>query len=298
MNYESIINQAKETKYKQLSKEEYAQVKKQKRNECFSIANEKLLETVKTPEAFLHYLKVQSKMSQTPTNVMIALAHFDNPVEMHDLDTWSRNFKRQIYASKGSKSFSILEPVPYTNKDGEQAIAYNPKCVFEYSQLNNPPKLPKVKHLSLDTLLRAMITNNKINVVSVDFKESSPTVHYNEETKVMEIMKGSELSEDEMKHELLYEYCYANLLEAYQMRPENTKLLCECSAFMLATKYNIPANTEFVNDAPTYFKGCNEDQIRTALNISKDVTDDMTDCIARQLMKENLTKESKSQDVR
>lgn len=298
MNYENIIDQATKNKYTQLSKEEFAEAKKQERNECFSIANEKLLETVKTPEAFLHYLKVQSKMSQTPTNVMIALAHFENPIEMHDLNTWSRNAKRKVYASKGSKSFSILEPVPYTNKDGEQAIAYNPKRVFEYSQLSNPPKLLEAEQPSLDTLLRAMITHNKIGVESVDFNESSPTVHYNEETKVMEIMKDSKLTEDEMKHELLYEYCYANLLETYQMQPENAKLLCECSAFMLAMKYDIPANTEFVNDAPAYFNGCNEDQIRTAFNISKDVTDEMTNCVARQVMKENLAKESKSQDVR
>lgn len=130
-----------------LSKEEYAQMMKEKRQALFNMANEQTFKAVENPDQYLQYLKLQSILDYTVTNTLLVMAQNPNATILKDYTHWREMNK---YVQKGAKGITILEPgKEYQRQDGSIGINYNPKTVFDISQLNgkdNNPPLGNVKN--------------------------------------------------------------------------------------------------------------------------------------------------------
>ena len=124
-----------------MSKEEFAQHMKEKKNELFNRANEETMKVVGDPHSFIDFLNLQAIIDYTVTNTLLVYSQNPKATLLKDFSHWS---DANAYLQKGSKGIEILEPGnEYQRRDGSIGINYNPKTVFDVSSISKKNVLLK-----------------------------------------------------------------------------------------------------------------------------------------------------------
>ena len=123
-----------------MSKADFAKMMQERRKALFDIANDQVEKAVESSQQYKIYLDLQSRLGYTPTNTLLVMKQNPKATLLKDIVHWR---EEQKYIKKGEKGIQILEPGnEYVTKNGNRKISYNPKYVFDISQisgLNNPP---------------------------------------------------------------------------------------------------------------------------------------------------------------
>lgn len=260
--------QEKKPKY---SKEEFAQMMKDKRQSLFTMANEQTMIAIENPTSYLQYLRLQSTLDYTVTNTLLVMAQNSKATILKDYSHWREMNK---YVQKGAKGISILEPSnEYQRKDGSIGINYNPKTVFDISQLNDKYKtLPTPAHFDIKELVGAIVyrVDIKPEVVSEDSKMPKD-VYFDQDRKSLFVKKG--LDPEKMLTGLIREYCYVECAEQFNSRSE-AKFTAESAAYMIAHKYGLEHHDEsFANNIYHHFEGMEQKDIKGELENIKSLKD-------------------------
>ena len=117
-----------------LSTEEWAAMKQAEKEAVYAMIDETATEVVSDPAKFQSFLDTQSRMDRySAANALLVYKQRPDATQLKSFGDWG---EENIRVNKGEKSFSILEPVEYTKKDGSPGIAYNVKKVFDVAQTN------------------------------------------------------------------------------------------------------------------------------------------------------------------
>lgn len=263
-NFENLINNQiqkdKQRKATPLNKEEFAQKMQERRNHLFTLAAEQTEKTITSPSMYMDYLNMQSHFHQyTPTNVLLILAQSPHATEIRSFAKWQEN---KCSIRKGEKGFDILEPgKEYQKNDGSTAIGYDPRCMFDVSQLKNPPTPIPQKQYSTEELVSAMVYKLPLEVKFIEHNGVLPAVAYSDADKSLTIQK--EISEHELLEGLATELCFAQLAENYSYDRMELNFPAKSAAYMLCKKYNIEvSDTSFTNDVKDFFDGYEPNDVK------------------------------------
>lgn len=254
-----------------LSKEEYAQMMKEKRQALFKMANEQTFKAVENPENYLQYLRLQSTLDYTVTNTLLVMAQNPNASILKDYTHWREMNK---YVQKGAKGITILEPgKEYQRQDGSIGINYNPKTVFDISQLNeknNTPPLPA--RFNIKELVGAIVHRVDINPEVVSENSEMPKdVYYDKDRNFLFVKKG--LQPEAMLIGLIREYCFIDCADQFNSRNE-ARFMAESAAYMIAQKYGLDHHDiGFVNNIYHHFEGKEQKDIKGELESIKSLKD-------------------------
>lgn len=254
-----------------LSKEEYAQMMKEKRQALFKMANEQTFKAVENPENYLQYLRLQSTLDYTVTNTLLVMAQNPNASILKDYTHWREMNK---YVQKGAKGITILEPgKEYQRQDGSIGINYNPKTVFDISQLNeknNTPPLPA--RFNIKELVGAIVHRVDINPEVVSENSEMPKdVYYDKDRNFLFVKKG--LQPEAMLIGLIREYCFIDCADQFNSRNE-ARFMAESAAYMIAQKYGLNHyDKSFVNNIYHHFEGKEQKDIKGELESIKSLKD-------------------------
>lgn len=250
---ETKIEQNQTEKKPQLSKKEYAEMMKEKRQALFTMANEQTFKAVADPEAYLQYLKLQSSLDYTVTNTLLVMAQAPQSTMLKDYSNWRKTNK---YVSKGAKGISILEPgSEFRRKDGSIGMNYNPKTVFDISQLSGKGSLPPLPtKYDIKELVGAIVHHVAIKPTVVSAESQMPQdVYFDMEQNELYVKQG--LEPKAMLTGLIREYCYIECAEQFNTRNE-ARFTAESAAYMIAQKFGLDNyNTSFANNIYGYFEG-------------------------------------------
>ncbi|MCR0507547.1 ArdC-like ssDNA-binding domain-containing protein [[Clostridium] innocuum] len=263
-NFENLINNQvqkdKQRKATSFNKEEFAQKMQERRDHLFTLAAEQTEKTITSPSVYMDYLNMQSHFHQyTPTNVLLILAQSPHATEIRSFAKWQEN---KCSIRKGEKGFDILEPgKEYQRDDGSTAIGYDPRCMFDVSQLKNPPTPVPQKQYSTEELVSAMVYKLPLEVKFIEHNDILPAVSYSDTDKSLIIQK--EISEHELLEGLATELCFAQLAENYSYDRMELNFPAKSAAYMLCKKYNIEvSDTSFTNDVKDFFDGYEPNDVK------------------------------------
>lgn len=254
-----------EQKQHKLPKEEYAKMMSERRKLLFDMANEQIEKAVESGDSFLTYLNVKSQFDYTVTNALLVMAQNPKATMLRDITHWRDNNR---YIKKGEKGIQILEPVEYIRKDNQPGISYNPKYVFDISQLQGKDNHISPPDYRTEEILSALIYRTEIQPKLVDENAMMPErVFYDPDTQIISVKKGLDVKN--MVNGLLREYCLAEFMEQGYTR-EEAVFNAECSAYMLSKKYGIGEyNTLFLSSCTEHFFSMDPKEIKAELeNIS------------------------------
>lgn len=258
-----------------LSKEEYAQMMKEKRQALFNMANEQTFKAVENPDQYLQYLKLQSILDYTVTNTLLVMAQNPNATILKDYTHWREMNK---YVQKGAKGITILEPgKEYQRQDGSIGINYNPKTVFDISQLNgkdNNPPLPA--RFNIKELVGAIVyrVDIKPEIVSED-SDMPKDVYFDRDRNSLFVKNG--LQPEAMLTGLIREYCFIDCADQFNSRSE-ARFMAESAAYMIAQKYGlVHYDKDFVNNIYHHFEGKEQKDIKGELENIKILKDSVVE---------------------
>ena len=135
------------------------------RNECYAMVENACIDAISAPTKLTMLLDVESRFSlYSLNNNLLIYAQKPYAIRFKNFDGWK---KEGGIVKAGSKAFMILEPHEYTGNDGEKHIAYNPKKVFDVSDVtfrdrDQTPEQPKP--YDARALLTALLNNSSIPV--------------------------------------------------------------------------------------------------------------------------------------
>ncbi len=249
-----------------LSKEEFAKMMSEKRQSLFNMANDQVEIAVESGDNFLTYLNLKSLLDYTVTNTLLVMAQNPKATQLKDISHWREDNK---YIRKGQKGIQILEPSEYTRKDGTPGITYNPKYVFDISQLQGKDNHVSPPEYSPNEILSAVIYRNEIlpEVIKEDMKIPE-RVYYDPESQKILVKDGLDLKV--MINGIIREYCFIEYMSQGMTRDE-CSFQAECSAYMISKKYGVgDYNTMFLSSCNEHFFSMNPKDIKEDLeNISR-----------------------------
>lgn len=292
------VEQKRSDKKPKLSKEKFAQQMKEKRQALFTMANEQTLKAVATPQTYLQYLKLQSHLDYTVTNTLLVMAQAPQSTMLKDYSSWRKMNK---YVSKNAKGISILEPGnEYRRQDGSIGMNYNPKTVFDISQLSGKRVLPPLP-AKIDTkeLVGAVIYHADVKPKVVPAQSQLPQdVYFDMNQKALYVKQG--LEPEQMLAGLIREYCYVECAKHFNSRSE-ARFMAESAAYMIAEKYGL-TNYEpsFANNIYGHFEGMEQKDIKGELENIRTVKDSVCERMEHGIyaQQQNRQEKQKGKDVR
>ena len=199
-----------------MSKEEFAQHMKEKKNKLFNRANEETVKVVGDPHSFIDFLNLQ----------------------------------------KGSKGIEILEPAnEYQRRDGSIGINYNPKTVFDVSSISNNERfVEKPKVYSPNEIVSSIIYRTEIKPEVVSNDSTLPEdVFFDEKSKTVYVKDGQDPFV--MINGLLREYAFVECFEQGISRQE-ASFIAKSAGYLLSQKYHVDGyDTSFASECLSYFSG-------------------------------------------
>ncbi|MEG0407546.1 MAG: hypothetical protein RR623_01615 [Bacilli bacterium] len=262
------INQDNPKAYEpQYTKEEYAQMKKEERQAVYDKAEAQTLNVVASPQNYLAYLSLQSRIDYTVTNTLLVMSENPNATFLKDSAHWREN---KIFPKKDEKGIEILEPSgEFRRADNSIGTNYNVKKVFDVSQMNTKNNFTKPP-LSAQVLLSALTFKSPVNIrqqttplgKSVLYSKEENTIFFQPNLPINELLKG-----------LVHEYCSAEFDKQYETRDN---FIVDSSSYVLCQKYGITVDdTSFINNMNEHFNGLDSRAIKEELNTIKGLADDV-----------------------
>lgn len=260
---------------KEFDKEAWAKEKNDTRDQAYKMVDEQIGKVASEPSSFLKYLNTQAKFSQyTVTNALLIMAQKPEATQIADASKWREG---KHYILKGEKGFTILEPgKEYQREDGSMAVGYNPKAMFDISQIKNPPRQMKPQ-ISQEALVYAMTYQSPVEIKILENQmPDGEKVKYAIADKTIYVSPG--LDANSLLPGLARAYCYA---QCHALNPELTErhydMGAEAATYVVCQKYGIQSNdTRFAEHVVDYFEGMETQDIKSDLAYVKGISDDVS----------------------
>ena len=296
-NFDDLLNNAPQEEYApQLSKEEYAAKKKAQREDLFTLADETALEVTSAGDIFKAFLDVQARLDRySAVNALLVFAQNPEASRLGDFDHWK---KQGASIRSGQTAISILEPQEYTKEDGTPGTGYNVKKVFDISQVDTHRMRPAPQPQYTDRqLLGALVTKAPVRIVGVDtippnVPDEFGSIFEPAENQIL-VRKGMEFHNT--FRSIAHELAYAGLTTGSETQAE-PMASAYCVSYLLCQKFGVDNRNFTFVDAPRTFVGMDAQAIKGELSQIRNVAEDISGRMARQL--EAQQKAAKSQDAR
>lgn len=284
-----------ERKQPRLTKEEYAKQMKERRDHLYELAETQIREVASSPQKYQQFLNLMSRLDYTVTNTLLVMAQNPEAVMLKDNNHWREN---KLYIRKGEKGIQILEPSgEYQRDDGSYGTNYNPKYVFDASQINTKDILYTAPQMDIENMIAGLTYDSPVALAQLDNFEGGEPVFYSPDSKC--IFYAKDLSPQQLIQWLAREYCHVEFDKQYSSyNREEHQFFVESSAYILCQKYGVPVHdTDFTNQVVNYFNGMETRDIKQELGYIKNLCEDVSERIDRGIYKSQQEKTVQRNDV-
>ena len=225
-----------------LTKQEFAQVMKEKRAKLFDMINAQLSITTQDSNKYLEFLFLLGKHGMNTSNTLLIQKQNPSATYLLDVARWR---ERGAYINKGAKGAAIFEPSqPYVRRDGSMGVNYNVKYVFDVTQ----------------TSIANSFQNNYPKPEELEF------AFKHKEKDAESIYKNGNQQE----------YLIALLRHACRNTNPKDDFILESCVYALASKYGLTMQTNFAYQIQSYFAYRDPKEIKEMLKAIKEPLDTIT----------------------
>jgi hypothetical protein len=251
--------------YPRLSPEEYAEKKKAEKEAVYLMIDETAVEVVSDPTKFRSFLDTQSRMDRySAVNTLLVYKQRPDATQLKSFGDWG---EENIRVNKGEKSFSILEPVEYTKKDGTTAVAYNVKKVFDVAQTNGKRQPAPSVNRDPQQLVAIMLDTAPVSIESVDeLPYPNMGAFYNNDKQTLYVKRdiGDSVALCQCVAQELAHAQLAINSEAYSRRDSGFQAVCV--GYMLCKKFGVDAGSFAIDRIPEELASAEPKEIRDLLS--------------------------------
>ena len=278
-NFDDILNQSKknvqvpapkEIVVKPLDseenkeKKEWVEKQKKKREQLFEMIEAACPTIVSSIEKMSEFLKVQSNFEKySLNNNILIFAQKPDATKVKDFNGWKDEGGS---VKKGSKGFFIMEPSTY-KKDGEDRVAFNPKTVFDISDVAD---VDPVQQVSYDKalLIRALVHESPVNIVTLkDYPSSKPEgAYYDIKDKVIYAKAGMAVNDIFISVSQALAFAEIARKSNEPFRAADHVFQARCVALVLANKFGVSADKIQLYSMPARYAECDSEMIKKDLS--------------------------------
>ena len=189
----SAINNVQKEQ-KDFNVEEWAKNKQHDREFAYQTQDEMAKKITEYGEIYKTYLDVQSRFpNYSVGNALLVTAQNPKATQLKDAESWKKD---KINFIGKPNPIIILEPGNiYTREDGTEAQGYDPKNVYDISDMRVKRQLNTVPYTH-ESILKAVLSMSPVQVEIVqNTSNSSKLVNFNADTRTIEVSQNAEVKE-------------------------------------------------------------------------------------------------------
>lgn len=249
-----------------LSKEEYAEKRKAEKDALYQLVEDGITDILSGQDGLFKYLDVQSKFdAYSVSNAILIAQQMPQAKQLKSYEGWA---DLKIQVKQKSRSISILEPSPYTDKEGNERISFVVKKMFDISQTTarqqTTQTIPDLKEIT-KALMKSSIVECK---VAEKLPIQNSAAYYNEKDNVVYLAESNpvKLFQDIVRELALAEISYNdNEYNRVESLPS-----ANCTAYMICKRYGVDTKDIPVADVFDAWKNKEPKEIRINLAMARD----------------------------
>lgn len=254
----SAVNNVQNNR-KEFDVEKWAEDKKQDREFAYQTQDEMARKITEYGENYKTYLDVQSRFpNYSVGNALLVTAQNPKATQLKDAESWKKD--NINFAGKPNRII-ILEPGNvYEREDGTEAQGYDPKNVYDISDMRTKRKLNTIPYTH-ESILKAVLSMSSVQVDIVQNTFSNKSVNFNADNRTIEVLENTEVKE--LIRGLVREIASVHMLTVSDT--ELNKFKNESVAYMVCKRYGVPTNNFNFERIPQELKEMTPQEIKTEL---------------------------------
>lgn len=218
----------------QLSKEEYAAMKKQEREEVWAEVDSKAQEVFQDGESLKSFLNFMAQCKpQKAANLLLLYAQNPEIRQVKTFDGWKKEHKT---LRAGARGYTFIADQKY-EKDGEIRQGYVITKAYDISQIRTkPPEPPEPK--PIQTLMGALLKDTETKVSIADNLPENVQAQYIPRQRTIFVRNG--MSEEVTFHAINRELACASM-DSHDGTYSRAEAVPQafCAAYVMAEKYGV-----------------------------------------------------------
>ena len=276
-----------------LSTEEWAAMKQAEKEAVYAMIDETATEVVSDPAKFQSFLDTQSRMDRySAANALLVYKQRPDATQLKSFGDWG---EENIKVNKGEKSFSILEPVEYTKKDGSPGIAYNVKKVFDVAQTNGKRQPAPSVNRDPRQLVAVMLDTAPVAIESVDeLPYPDMGAFYNNDKQTLYVKRdiGDSVALCQCVAQELGHAQLSINSEAYSRKDSGFQAVCV--GYMLCKKFGVDTKNFAIDRIPDELAKAEPKDIRAELSKTRTAMSEVYGRVSDELYRQ---KQERSKDM-
>jgi hypothetical protein len=276
-----------------LSPEEWAEKKQAEKDAVYAMIDEAAAEVVSDPAKFQAFLDTQSRLDwYSAVNTLLVYKQRPDATQLKSFGDWG---EKNIRINKGEKSFSILEPVEYTKKDGTTGVAYNVKKVFDVAQTNGKRQPAPSVNRDPRQLVAVMLDTAPISFESVDglpYPDMGAFYSNDKQTLYVKRDIGDSVALCQCVAQELGHAQLAINSAAYSRRDSGFQAVCV--GYMLCKKFGVDTRSFAIDRIPEDLAGAEPKEIRGQLSKIRTAMSEIYGRVSEELYRQ---KQGRSKDM-
>lgn len=264
-------------KQSEFNVEEWAKNKQQDREFAYKKQDEMAQKIVSNGESYKTYLDVQSKFpTYSVGNALLVMAQNPQATQLKDAETWKKENVR--FNGKPNKIIILEKGDIYTREDGTEAQGFEPKSVYDVSDmkvkkgLNAPP-------FTKENVLKGILSIAPVRVAVVPYTSNDKLVNFNSNKRTIEVDEKSDVTDTIQG--LVREIASIHMLTFAD--GELNDFQNKSVEYMICKRYGMPTNNIDFSEIPQELKDMTPQEIKAELSKPSECFEILADGIDRTI---------------
>lgn len=279
----SAVNNVQKEK-EEFDVDKWAEEKNSERQWAYQTQDEMATKITEDSNLYQTYLDVQSKFpTYSVGNALLVTAQNPKATQLKDVKTWKK--EKVNFAGKPNKIIILEQGNVYTRDDGTEAQGYDPKRVYDISDMRVKRQLNTVPYTK-EQILKAVLSMSPVEVQAVPNVANNKVANFNVNNKTIEVSENAEVNQ--IIQSLVREIASIHTLSFADSELNTFKN--ESVAYMVSKRYGIPTNNFNFEKIPDELKTMTPQEIKQELGKGAECFEKLAEGMDRTLGMNTKTK--------
>lgn len=279
----SAVNNVQKEK-EEFDVDKWAEEKNSERQWAYQTQDEMATKITEDSKLYQTYLDVQSKFpTYSVGNALLVTAQNPKAIQLKDVKTWKK--EKVNFAGKPNKIIILEQGDVYTRDDGTEAQGYDPKRVYDISDMRVKRQLNTVPYTK-EQILKAVLSMSPVEVQAVPNVANNKVANFNVNNRTIEVSENAEVNQ--IIQSLVREIASIHTLSFADSELNTFKN--ESVAYMVSKRYGIPTNNFNFEKIPDELKTMTPQEIKQELGKGAECFEILAEGMDRTLGMNTITK--------
>ena len=279
----SAVNNVQKEK-EEFDVDKWAEEKNSERQWAYQTQDEMATKITEDSKLYQTYLDVQSKFpTYSVGNALLVTAQNPKATQLKDVKTWKK--EKVNFVGKPNKIIILEQGNVYTRDDGTEAQGYDPKRVYDISDMRVKRQLNTVPYTK-EQILKAVLSMSPVEVQAVPNVANNKVANFNVNNRTIEVSENAEVNQ--IIQSLVREIASIHTLSFADSELNTFKN--ESVAYMVSKRYGIPTNNFNFEKIPDELKTMAPQEIKQELGKGAECFEILAEGMDRTLGMNTITK--------